>query len=200
MTLLRIITVVLAGLLSQLALACVSASADVPAANNADAIVLLQQLQPQRGVAMPFTEQRASALLAQPLELGGHVELDLDGNLIKQINTPFTERIVIGKDYAQWSRDGNTRRISTNGRAGRYLGALRQLLNGDAAALRQTFDLSASNDAPGWQVQLVPKRQAMRRRVRQITISGIGTQLQLLRTDQDDHTWQVLRFQPAAAP
>jgi hypothetical protein len=159
---------------------------------------ILDGIETPRDEPISFVEKRQSQLLAEPLILHGHVSFSQDGVLAKNIDRPFRESVRITDERMELERDGKTRRVSLDKRAGVkvFYAGMRALLNGDANALFELFDVTAEDVDERWRIRLIPKADELRTFVEKLTISGRGNQVLTVHTDQPGGDWQEMSFSP----
>lgn len=163
-------------------------------------VEILDGIETPRDEPIPFVEKRQSQLLAEPLILHGHVSFSRDGVLAKSIDRPFRESVLITGERMELERDGKTRRVSLDKRAGVkvFYAGMRALLNGDAHALLELFDVTTEDIDERWRLRLVPKQDELRTFVEKLTISGQGSQVLTVHTDQPGGDWQEMSFTPVS--
>ena len=96
-------------------LAGVAASAQATAADDRVA-GFLATLAPAPEGTIPFVEKRMSALLAEPIELRGELQLGPDGAIDQRVFEPTAERVLVTARVLTVERDGRTRTIEPGGR------------------------------------------------------------------------------------
>ena len=91
-------------------------------------------------------------------------------------------------------RDGRTRTASAAQFPGvaALVGSLRDILAGDAAALRRGFKVVVQGDAARWQVDLLPSDSDMAKLVSRITLRGHEDRLEEVETLQADGDRSVM--------
>jgi hypothetical protein len=161
---------------------------------------IFRGLNTPRDVPVAFVEFRGNALLAEPLELRGSVIFSADGELSKIITDPVRESVVISPEHIRLERDGSTREFPLGKQKGVrefYLG-LRALLGGDFDTVRELFEISAirSGDGNDWRIELIPRKQRMKRFMEYMIVSGAGSTVTRIRTVQSADDWQEMIFDP----
>ncbi|MDH3510047.1 MAG: hypothetical protein OER85_04230 [Gammaproteobacteria bacterium] len=150
-----------------------------------------------RGEPIPFIEKRQSQLLEEPLVLYGNVLFTQEGTLSKRIERPFQERVTISANSMELERKGRVRRVSLDKRAGVkvFYAGMRALLERDTDALIELFDVSTfADEEANWRIELVPKEAGLRTFVEQLIISGRGSHVLTVHTDQPGGDWQEMSF------
>ena len=161
---------------------------------------ILGDIDTPRDEPIPFIERRQSQLLEEPLVLYGEVLFTEDGTLSKRIERPFQERVTISAESMELERKGRVRRVSLDKRAGVkvFYAGMRALLDGDTDALFEQFDVSAAvGEGANWRIELIPKDTDLRTFVEQLIITGQGSQVLMVHTDQPGGDWQEISFNPA---
>lgn len=171
-------------------------------AGHDDARQILEQIETPRDVEVPFTEQRMSVLLAEPLLLEGTVMLASNGLLIKKISRPLEETALISKEGLTLQRNGKVRRIALNRArsASKYFAALRALLDGDIDGLLAHFEIGNSSLGEHWSITLIPSDDGFRGMLQEVTISGDAGRLMTVRTVQSSDNWQEMSLALPAQP
>lgn len=139
--------------------------------------VLLRQLVRPAPDEVPFVEVRFSPLLEAPVVASGKLEYLAPGRLARHVVDPFREDTLIDGDEVVLSREGERERRFSLRRAPELRGLLSSfsaILSGDAAALREAFDLSLAPGAASgsWTLRLSPRDEGLRRRLGDIAVSG----------------------------
>ncbi|MGH8495495.1 MAG: LolA-related protein [Gammaproteobacteria bacterium] len=162
---------------------------------------ILARIDTPRGVSIPFVEKRKNPLLEEPLVLTGEVAFDQDGRLSKTIESPFRERVTISRDAVELERDGRTRRLSLRRKddVRAFYIALRALLEGDAKALNELFEIETTTDAERWTLVLVPAGPPLSEFLESMVISGHSAQVSRIRTVQSEDDWQEMTFDTGGA-
>lgn len=137
--------------------------------------------------AASFIERRLSALTNNPLESRGTLSFSSSGVIEKLTVSPLRERVTITAESL--TIDGGAKpptiiKLDASGGMAGYGIGLRALLAGNEKALRQVFDSKFSGSFDNWKVQLLPKDAALRRGIRQITVSGSGANLRVIETSE----------------
>jgi hypothetical protein len=171
------------------------------AADDVDiAAEIFRGLHAPRDVPVAFVERRNNALLSEPLELTGSVVFSAEGELSKIITDPVRESVVISPERIRLERDGRARELPIGRQKGArefYLG-LRALLDGDLDTVMELFEFAAtrSDDNGNWRIELVPRKQRMKRFVERMVVSGAGPTVTRIRTVQSADDWQEMIFDP----
>lgn len=173
-------------------LCCLRADAD-----ELDSVIdILNAIEATRSIPILFTERRSSRLLDEPLILSGEITFIEGGALRKQISRPVVESVLISADTIELSRNGKTRRLSMDRRGDLkafYLG-MQALLTGDSQGLLELFEASSSVEQDAWTIDLVPKTAELRKFLSRLTVTGRGSQIRTLLTEQPGGDWQEMSF------
>jgi len=156
-------------------LALVLASTGRAAADEVDA--LLGSLARPAPDEVPFVEVRFSPLLDAPVVASGRLEYLAPGRLARHVVDPYREDTLIDGDQVVLEREGEKERRFSLRRAPELRGLLSSfsaILSGDAAALRESFELSLLPGAAAgrWTLRLAPRDEGLRRRVGDIEVNG----------------------------
>jgi hypothetical protein len=170
---------------------------DDAAGDAMDAAEIFRGLHTPRDVPVAFIEHRGNALLSEPLVLTGSVVLSTDGELSKIITGPVHESVVITPDRIRLERDGHAREMPIGRQKGArefYLG-LRALLGGDLDTVTELFEITVTRGGDdGWRIELVPRKQRMKKFVERMIVSGEGSTIMRIHTIQSVDSWQEMIF------
>ncbi len=174
-----------------------SGAASAAAAPPPDAAAIIALAAAEPGDRVAFTERRSNELLSEPMVLEGHVTLQDDGTLVRVVERPFEETATINGDQASISRDGRVRRIDLHRhrRAGAYLETLYALLRGDAAALKERFDMQVAGDRADWQLLLTPSDRTLSRQLARIVVVGSADRIRRVRMERKSGAWQEMQLE-----
>lgn len=184
-----------------IALGCFAAAT---AAAAPDARTLVEKLARESPSSVAFTEARFSSLLRQALVVSGELGYLGGGSLDRRVTSPYRETITIRGSTVRIEREGEEVRSFALERAPElegFLNAFGALLAGDSAALEKAFAIAANGDDAGdWTLELTPRNDGARRRVRMIRIYGNGDELRCLATIDTNETGSVMLLgdQPSA--
>jgi hypothetical protein len=149
---------------------------------------------------LPYEEQRMSAVLSVPLQLGGELRVAPNGDIDKRVLQPFQERVVIRAGSLTIEQRGKARTLNlANDRRWReFYAGITGLLNRDAAALQRVFEVTLRESASDWTLHLQPRAAAGKVGLTAIIASGRAAQLTALRIEHGPDEWQEMRFTVAA--
>lgn len=155
----------------------------VAAGPDAAAIVrLLAQPTPSH---TGFVELRGSALLKEPLRVEGEYRRPDSATLVREVRSPYVETTTIADGKVSIARAGKPVRVFALQRIPELQDlqtSFGALLTGDATVLEQSYRLEARGSSERWQLLLMPKSEALSRRVRSITLRGRGSELRCIET------------------
>lgn len=155
-------------------------SASPPPAAADDAVAqLIARLARPAPARTPYVEVRFAHLLRRPLLLHGELEYGGADTLGKIVSAPYRETTTIAAGDVTVHRDGHPDRHFALQRApelGALLSGFSALLGGDAAGLRQNFNVELSGDAATWTLTLTPREADLSKRLRTIVVDGADTQ------------------------
>lgn len=161
---------------------------------------LVRSIDTPRDTPIPFTERRANRLLAEPLTVNGEILFTSDGTLSKRIGEPFDENVTISAQRVALQRGKKMRHLSLDRRPDikAFYTGMQALIAGDATALFESFDVTATENENGWSLDLAPKEKKLRKFVARLVISGRGARVLTVRTEQPGGDWQEMSFDAAA--
>lgn len=140
-----------------------------------DLETLVGALSERAGEPLEFREQRQSELLAEPLELRGRLLFTPPDRFEKIIESPYRESQLITQGRVWLDREGRRTRSFSLARApelAALMDALGKLLSGDATGLKGNFETRLERSGPDWQLELVPRDEALSSRVDRIRLHG----------------------------
>ena len=125
-----------------------------------------------------FREERHFRHLTAPIILTGTLSYTAAGRLVKSVETPRKERLVIdGNTVIIHGADNEPPRTALLSDIPALAGtiiALRAILSGDVAMLRRHFTVSLTGVVRDWRIILVPRPGPLRERIARITVNGIA--------------------------
>ncbi|NLD53724.1 MAG: outer membrane lipoprotein carrier protein LolA [Burkholderiaceae bacterium] len=135
-----------------------------------------------------FTERKYLALLDAPVESSGLLRYVAPDRLERITRQPVAESMRLDGDLLVLERDGRTRTASTAQFPGvaALVGSLRDILAGNADALRRRFKVVVQGDAARWQIDLLPSDSDMAKLVNRVTLRGRDDRLEEVETLQSD--------------
>ena len=146
-----------------------------------DTSELIARLARRAPATIAFAEVRFSALLVEPLVVGGELDYEDSATLRRRVETPYRETTTISGETVRIERDGEPPRTFALRRAPELRGLLTGmvgLLGGDTEFLREHFVITASGDDAAWQLDLAPSDDRVRQRLRAITVAGAAAEPQ----------------------
>lgn len=126
-----------------------------------------------------FTEKKFIALLAEPLVSSGTLRYQRPARLERITLAPRPERFIYEGGKIVIESNGRQRQFQADAQpalAG-LVESIRATLAGDEAGLRRHFGLKISGSPAGWTIEMSPLAPDLLSRLRQIRISGIGSEL-----------------------
>lgn len=154
-------------------------AAIVCSADERDADALIARLARPAPATIEFTEVRFSRLLREPLVVSGELGYAGASSLDRRVTAPYRENTSIRGESVKVEREGEKSRSFALKHAPELRGLLTgftAILAGDAAALRQTFNVQSSSDGDRWALNLLPTDAKARRRLHKIEIIGAGAE------------------------
>ena len=155
---------------------------------------ILQRIGGKSSREAEFTERKYLALLDAPVESSGVLRYVAPDRLERITRQPVKESMRLEGDLLVLERDGRTRTASAAQFPGvaALVGSLRDILAGDAGALRQRYKVVVQGDAARWQVDLLPSDSDMAKLVSRITLRGREDRLEEVETLQADGDRSVM--------
>ncbi|MFT4247250.1 MAG: hypothetical protein QM581_04305 [Pseudomonas sp.] len=168
-----------------LMLLCAVVPPPAAAADGLDATAIVRALARPAPSATAFVELRGSALLRQPLRVSGEYRRPDADTLVREVRAPYRETTTIRGGQATIEREGKPAQRFELARVPELAGlqaSFSALLAGDVAALQHQYRVQASGDPRAWTLNLQPQDAALARRVRQVTLHGVGDELRCIET------------------
>jgi hypothetical protein len=173
-----------------------------PSDSNPDVDALIARLARPAPATISFTEVRFSKLLRAPLIVSGDLGYSGPDSLDRRVTTPYREHTAIRGESVKVERDGEKPRSFALKHAPELRGLLSgfsAMLSGDAASLRQTFNVELSGDDDSWQLKLTPIDTKARRRLQQIEVAGRQSEPRCFSMTTADGASSVLLLGAAAS-
>ncbi len=141
-----------------------------------------------------FIERKYLALLDAPVESSGLLRYVAPDRLERITRHPVMESMRLEGDLLVLERDGRTRTASAAQFPGvaALVGSLRDVLAGDASALRRSFKVVVQGEAARWQIDLLPSDSDMAKLVSRVTLRGRDDRLEEVETLQADGDRSVM--------
>jgi hypothetical protein len=161
--------------LQGLALLAMLGATPVQAQNAAfDVGDLMQTMAKTEASEAAFTETKHLALLAEPLVSSGTLRFRRPDYLERETLTPTRERFIYEGGKISIEANGRQRQLQVDAQpalAG-LIESMRATLAGDEDALRRHYNLHLSGTLAHWNLEMLPKQDALAKRVRKIRVSG----------------------------
>ena len=141
-----------------------------------------------------FTERKHIALLDAPVESSGLLRYVAPDRLERITQHPVKEAMRLDGDLLVLERDGRTRTAAAAQfpAVAALVGSLRDVLAGNAEALRRLFKVVVQGDAVRWQIDLLPSDSDMAKLVSRVTLRGGEDRLEEVETLQADGDRSVM--------
>lgn len=140
-----------------------------------DAHALVARLKRELPARTAYVEVRFSQMFERPMIARGALEYLGPGKLGKRVDEPYQENTTIADGQVTVERGKRKPRTISLERVPELDGFLRgfsALLGGDAAVLKQDFELTGSAEPGHWHLRLTPKDARLQRRIKAITVDG----------------------------
>jgi hypothetical protein len=144
-----------------------------------DPDALISRLARQAPASIAFTEVFFSRLLFEPIIVSGELIYAGPTSLDRRITEPYRENTAIRGESVRVERDGEPPRSFALKRAPDLRGlatAFISLLAGNTASVKRDFSIATSGDDEAWHLTLTPVETRARRRLKQISVSGSGSE------------------------
>ncbi len=155
---------------------------------------LLQRIGGKTEQEVRFVEKKHLAVLDAPVESAGVLRYQAPSTLQKNTERPVKESMMLDGDQLVVQREGRRRSVPAAQMPGvaALVGGLRDVLGGNADALRRIFKVVVQGNEREWQVDLLPSDVASAQLVSRITLRGREDQLQEVQTLQADGDRSVM--------
>ncbi len=144
-------------------------------AGAVDPAALLARIARPAPASTAFVEVRFSSLLATPLVVAGELQYRSADALGKRIDHPYHEQMEIsGGDVTVIREEESPRHFSLKRvpELRGMLSAFGALLSGDQSALERYFTLGLTGDDLSWALVLTPRDAKVRKRLREVVVTG----------------------------
>jgi hypothetical protein len=161
---------------------------------------LMALLKEQRQLSVPFEEATYSSLLTEPVTVRGLLKFAPPDKLEKIVTAPFHERYVVEGDRVLFEseRKGVTRTVSLEEYPAlrSFVEAFRSSLTGDAARLRDVYEVTLSGSRSKWTLLLRPHDPSGRSVVESILLSGSEGRVATIGIRSPDGDRSVMNIRP----
>jgi hypothetical protein len=140
-----------------------------------DLAALVARLAKPAPASVAFTEVRFSKMLREPIVVSGQLVYGGQRSLDRQVTDPYQETTEIRGETVRVARAGQAAQSFGLQRAPELRGllaGLTALLAGDLPAIQRDFQVAASTDASGWQLELTPNDPRVLKRLKMIRARG----------------------------
>ena len=152
-----------------------------------DPALLLHRLARPAPAETAFTERRESPLLSEPLMLSGLLQQPRGGMLIKSVQSPYAERMLIVDGTVSVEREGEKVRRFSLRRAPELVAinaGFEALLTGDIDLLKQFYVLQLHGTTDAWQLEMTPLDRRLAKRVKSMWLLGTDAGLRCIDLQQ----------------
>jgi Outer membrane lipoprotein carrier protein LolA-like len=164
---------------------------------------LMGLLKEQRQRSVPFEEATYSSLLTEPVTVRGLLKFDPPDRLEKIVTAPFHERYVVDGDRVTLEsvRKGVTRTVSLDEYPAlrSFVEAFRASLSGNAARLRDLYELTLDGSRGKWTLLLRPHDPSGQSVVDYILLSGSEGRVVTIAIRAPDGDRSVMTLRPGAS-
>jgi hypothetical protein len=161
------------------AIALLAVVAAQVSAAEPDADTLIASLGRAAPASIAFAEVRFSSLLREPLIVAGELRYVSPERLDREVTNPYRERTAIEGESVRVERDSERSRTFSLRRTAELralMAGFAALLAGDAAAVRRNFHVQVGGEQDAWSLELTPLDASQKRRLKQILVTGSGTE------------------------
>jgi outer membrane lipoprotein-sorting protein len=176
-----------------------AASAAAPSASLDSLMSALAQRKSGRAT---FNETKYLSIAAQPVESSGELIFVAPGHLEKNTLSPKPEHLVVDGDMLTIDRNGRkyTLALARYPELGAFIDSIRATLDGDRAALEQTYAVALDGDGDDWTLTLTPRDTRLQKSISTITLGGTHDVLRSVEIRQPDGDHSLMRLQPQSGP
>lgn len=169
--------------------------AALPAPRTADE--LFAQLQELTGFEAVFHEEKQISLLAAPVVHDGKLYYLRPGYLTRVVEAPQRAVTMIRPGRIEVRKEGTVERIDLTARPDIrvFVESFVRVVAGDAEALERVYALVFNAlDAGEWTLELIPRGEPLSVMIRQVTLRGVGPQIESIRIDEPNGDFSVIRI------
>lgn len=159
--------------------------------------IFLSTLPSAQDRSLKFSEYRHSSLFEEALILEGELRIDEQGALVKQLDSPVREKMVIGtREFSLETPDKSYKtKLSRSPFLKTLSAGLRGLLNRDADAILSVFDVQLEQTDIDWVMILKPRARSLRKYVERLEVAGCPGQVSVVSIHTGPDEWQEMIFQ-----
>jgi len=191
-------------LLVLLAAAPLTSSPDVAAQPAAHPSVdaLLRAFAGMPGLFARFHEEKHVALLSLPLESEGEIYFAPPGRMLRKVTSPTPSWALLEGDQVTLVSPGERRvlDLAQSPVVRGFVGAFRDVLAGDRAALERSYTLDFSKTGDDFTLTLRPRAAPLTRFLRELSLHGHGlslTSIRMVETSGDETLTTFSEVDPA---
>lgn len=172
--------------------AITSASSADPLAQRASGWglpTLMASLQQVRAASASFIERKYMKMLSAPLQSSGKLVYVRPDKLQKDTVAPRPQRLIVEGDRLIIEQEGERRRslsLQDYPQIWAFVESIRATLAGDLNALSRFYNVSLKGGPERWTLELIPKDAKTRELVTAIRISGEGSTIRGVVTQESD--------------
>jgi len=151
---------------------------------------LLHAFAQMPGLHARFHEVKHVALLTMPLESDGEIDFAPPGRLMRKVTSPTPSWALLEGDRVTLAAPGERRVVDlgTSPVVRGFVGAFRDVLAGDRAALERSYQLEFSTRGDEFTLRLRPRNADLSRFLQELTLHGRGlalTRIHMVETSGD---------------
>lgn len=164
---------------------------------------LMAQLRNQPQQEARFEERKYVALLDAPVVARGELRWAPPDRLEKLTHSPRKESLRLAGDALTLEREGKAPlhlKLDAYPQVAAFVTSVRATLTGDAAALRQSFDVALSGDEARWTLTLKPTQGRTKQVIERVRMQGRGGQITFIAFDQPGGDRTEMDIAPISDP
>jgi len=179
-----------------------AAAQPTSAASHPSVDALLRAFAAMPGLYARFHEEKHVALLSLPLESDGEIYFTPPGRMLRKVTSPTPSWALLEGDHVTLVSPGE-RRVLDLGQSPvvrGFVGAFRDVLAGDRAALERSYTLDFSSAGDDFTLTLRPREAQLSRFLRQLSLHGHGlalTRIRMVETSGDVTVTTFTQVDPA---
>lgn len=160
---------------------------------------LMKMLAERPAGQVRYSETKHSALLREPLRMGGTLRYKKPSFLEKHVQTPFEEILTVDGERLLWEKPAAQKKHALALRdypaIRGFIESMRSTLNGDAQTLERFYKVRLDGNEQQWTLVLLPSDIDMAQFIRVIRISGSKARISTIEIEEagGDRSLMTLR-------
>ena len=163
---------------------------------------VMGQLRAVTAASGQFVERKQVKLLTRPLQSSGVLHYAAPDRLEKITEKPARETMLLRGGILSGTRSNGDRyhlSLDDHPDVAALVEGIRSTLAGDLPTLRRYYDIAFTESGAGWELHLSPKSDAVRSKVVEIRIDGVGaalSQVDVIEADGDHSEMTITPVSP----